>query len=73
MTLFQETNILRKPTLVTNNLQFVTPKVFCEVERYGKPILVPCSNAVEIVLQLSITERPSLDELERLLKTNSHA
>jgi hypothetical protein len=69
MTLFQETSIFTKSTLVTNKLQRPTPdKVFREVEQDGISVLIPASNAIEIVLRHNLSKKPSLDELEKLLK-----
>jgi hypothetical protein len=56
-------------TLVDKNLKRPTPdKVFREVERNGVPVLIPASNAIGIVLQHSLSKKPTLDELEKLLK-----
>jgi hypothetical protein len=69
MNLFQETSIFTKSTLVTNLLQRPTPdKVFREVERDGVFVLIPASNAIGIVLQHGLSKKPSLNELEKLLK-----
>ena len=69
MKLFQETSIFTKSTLVTNKLQRPTPdKVFREVERDGVSVLTPASNAIGIVLQHSLSKKPTLDKLEELLK-----
>ena len=69
MKLFQETSIFTKSTLVTNKLQRPTPdKVFREVERNGVFVLIPASNAIGIVLQHGLSKKPSLTELEELLK-----
>ncbi len=56
-------------TLVDKNLKRPTPdKVFREVERNSVPVLIPASNAIGIVLQHSLSKKPTLDELEKLLK-----
>jgi hypothetical protein len=69
MNLFQETSIFTKSTLVTNHLQRPTPdKVFREVKLGRVFVLIPASNAIGIVLRHNITEEPSLNELEKLLK-----
>jgi hypothetical protein len=67
--LFQETGILRMPTLLNSNLKRPTPdKVFRKVERNGQFVLIPASNAIGIVLRHRLTEEPTFDELEKLLK-----
>ena len=72
MKLFQETSIFTKSTLVTNKLQRPTPdKVFREVERNGVSVLIPASNAIGIVLQHGLSKKPSLTELEELLKNKA--
>ena len=72
MKLFQETSIFTKSTLVTNKLQRPTPdKVFRQVEQGGVLVLIPASNAIGIVLQHSLSKKPTLDELEKLLKKNA--
>jgi hypothetical protein len=69
MNLFQETSIFTKSILVTNHLQRPTPdKVFREVKLGRVFVLIPASNAIGIVLRHKITEEPSLNELEKLLK-----
>ena len=69
--LFQETSIFKKSTLVTNMLQRSAPdKVFREVERDGVFVLIPASKAIGIVLRHNITEEPSLNDLEELLKNS---
>ena len=55
--------------LADKDLKRPTPdKVFREVERDGIPVFIPASNAIGIVLRHSLTKKPSLDELEELLK-----
>jgi hypothetical protein len=67
--LFQEKSMLTMSTLLENNLVRPIPdKVFREVEQNGVPVLIPDSNAIGIVLRHHLTEEPSLDELEKLLK-----
>jgi hypothetical protein len=57
-------------TLVDKNLKRPTPdKVFRQVERNGIAVLIPASNAIGIVLQHSLSKKPSLNELEKLLKS----
>jgi hypothetical protein len=69
MDLFRETRIFTKSTLVSNKLPRPTPdKVFREVKQDGISVLTPASNAIGIVLRHSITKKPSLVELEMLLK-----
>lgn len=56
-------------TLTMKKLERPTPdKVFRKVERDGVSVLIPASNAIGIVLQHSLSKKPSLDELEKLLK-----
>jgi hypothetical protein len=56
-------------TLVDKNLKRPTPdKIFREVERDGISVLIPVSDATGIVLQHSLSKKPSLNELEELLK-----
>jgi hypothetical protein len=70
MELFKETSVFTKSTLVTNKLQRPTPdKVFREVERDDVFVLIPASNSIGIVLQHKVTKKPTLNELEQLLKT----
>jgi hypothetical protein len=55
-------------TLTDKKLERPTPdKVFREVERDGISVLIPASNAIGIVLQHSLSKKPTLDELEELL------
>ena len=55
--------------LADKDLKRPTPdKVFREVERDGIPVLIPASNAIGIVIRHSLTKKPSLDELEELVK-----
>jgi hypothetical protein len=69
MKLFQENSVFTKSTLVANNLQRPSlDNVFREVERNGVPVLIAASNAIGIVLQHNLSKKPSLDELEELLK-----
>ncbi len=59
-------------TLTDKKLERPTPdKVFREVERDGISVLIPASNAIGIVLQHSLSKKPTLDELEKLLKNNA--
>jgi hypothetical protein len=56
-------------TLTVKKLQRPTPdKVFREVEQDGIPVLIPASNSIGIVLQHSLTKKPTLNELEELVK-----
>jgi hypothetical protein len=72
MKLFQETSIFTKSTLVTNKLQRPAPdKVFREVKKGRISVLIPASNAIGIVIRYNLTEEPTLDELEKLLKKNA--
>ena len=69
--LFQETRIFTKSTLVTNQLQRPIPdKVFREVEREGIYVLIPASRAIGIVLQHGLSEKPTLNKLEELIKNS---
>jgi hypothetical protein len=57
---------------LTYKLQRPTPdKVFREVERDGMFVLIPASNAIGIVLQHGLSKKPSLTELEKLLKNKA--
>jgi hypothetical protein len=54
--------------LEENNLKRPSPdKVFWEVKKDGAFVLVPASNSIGIVLQHSLLEKPSLQELEEML------
>jgi hypothetical protein len=56
-------------TLTVKKLQRPTPdKVFRELEQDGIFVLVPASNAIGIVLQHSLTKKPSLNELEAMVR-----
>jgi hypothetical protein len=56
-------------TLVDKNLKRPTPdKIFREVKQARVFVLIPASNAIGIVLRHNITEEPSLNDLEKLLK-----
>ena len=56
-------------TLVDKNLKRPTPdKVFRQVKQGRVFVLIPASNAIGIVIQNNLTEEPSLNELEELLK-----
>jgi hypothetical protein len=69
MELFQGTEVFTKSTLVAQKIQQPTPdKVFRKVERDGVPVLIPASNAIGIVLKHGLTKKPSLEELEALIK-----
>ncbi|KAJ3108920.1 hypothetical protein HDU96_007374 [Phlyctochytrium bullatum] len=58
-------------TLAEKKLRRPTPdKVFREVEREDNSVLIPASNAIGIVLRHSLAKKPSLTELEALLKAN---
>ena len=57
-------------SLTDKRLQQPTPdKVFRKVEQDGNSVLIPASNAIGIVLQHNLKRKPSLNELEELLKT----
>jgi hypothetical protein len=63
------TNVIPSHLLKAKKLKRPTPdKVFREVERDGVFVLIPASNAIGIVLQHGLSKKPSLDELEKLLK-----
>lgn len=47
--------------------------MFREEERDGMSVLIPVSNAIGIVLQHSLTKKPSLRELEELINTKNGA
>jgi hypothetical protein len=65
----KEKMLIPSHTLVDKNLKRPTPdKVFREVEQDGVFVLVPASNAIGIVLQHGLSKKPSLTELEELLK-----
>jgi hypothetical protein len=60
---------IQSTTLTDKKLERPTPdKVFREVERDGVFVLIPASNAIGIVLQHGLSKKPSLTELEELLK-----
>jgi hypothetical protein len=64
-----ENRSILRDTLVDKNLKRPSPdKVFREVERDGVFVLIPASNAIGIVLQHGLSKKPSLNELEKLLK-----
>lgn len=55
--------------LVDKRLKRSTPdKLFREVEKDGVPVLVPASNAIKIVLQHNLNRKPSVEELENMIK-----
>ena len=55
--------------LVDKRLKRPTPdKVFRKVEKDGLFVLVPTSNAINIVLQNNLNRKPSLEELENMIK-----
>jgi len=57
-------------TLTVKKLQRPTPdKVFREVEQDGIPVLIPASNSIGIVLQHSLKKKPSLNELEEMVRS----
>ena len=59
-------------TLVEKKLMRPSPdKVFREVEQGSFFVLIPASNAIGIVLRHGITKKPSLTELEELLKNKA--
>ena len=56
-------------TLDEKKLERPTPdKIFREVEQKGVAVLVPASNAIGIVLQYELKKKPTLDELEEMVK-----
>jgi hypothetical protein len=60
---------MQSDILADKDLKRPTPdKVFREVEQDGIPVLIPASNSIGIVLQHSLTKKPTLNELEELLK-----
>ena len=61
---------IRSDFLIDKHIKRPTPdKVFREVEQEGVPILIPASNAIGIVLRHSLKKKPTLEELEGLVKT----
>jgi hypothetical protein len=61
--------LILSDTLTVKKLQRPTPdKVFREVKQDGIPVLIPASNAIAIVLQHSLAKKPSLDELEAMVR-----
>jgi hypothetical protein len=72
ITLFdKDKNIIPSHLLKDKKLKRPTPdKVFREVKQGRVFVLVPASNAIGIVLRRSLTEEPTLDELEELIKRN---
>ena len=63
----KEKNLILFDSLAAKNLKRPSPdKVFRQVGRDGK-YLVPASDAIGIVLRYSLSEEPSLEELEELL------
>jgi len=66
------TNSIRSRLLTQNKLERPTPdKVFREVKQNRISVLIPASNAIGIVLRHNLSEEPSLDELEELIKRMS--
>jgi hypothetical protein len=60
---------MRSDILADKDLKRPTPdKVFRELEQDGIFVLVPASNAIGIVLQHSLTKKPSLNELEAMVR-----
>ena len=60
---------IRSDMLVDKDLNRPTPdKIFREVERNGVFVLIPASNAIGIVLRHGLTDEPSLNQLEELIK-----
>jgi hypothetical protein len=67
--LFDKDKNLILSKYLTNKFQRPTPdKLFREEERDGVPVLIPASNSIGIVLCHSLTKKPTLNELEELLK-----
>ena len=65
----KEKMCIQSTTLTDKKLERPTPdKVFRKAERDGISVLIPASNAIGIVLQHSLSKKPTLDELEELLK-----
>jgi hypothetical protein len=65
----KEKMCIQSTTLTDKKLERPTPdKVFRKAERDGISVLIPASNAVGIVLQHSLSKKPTLYELEELLK-----
>ena len=67
------TNAIPSHLVKAKKLKRPTPdKVFREVmDRDGVFVLIPASNAIGIVLRHNLTEEPTVDELEELLKINA--
>jgi hypothetical protein len=68
----KQTNSVRCKLLALNNLERPdSDKIFRKAERDGVVFLVPASNAIGIVLKHGLFKKPSLDELEKLIKIQS--
>ena len=65
----KDKNCIRCDTLTAKKLDRPTPdKVFREVKQGRVDVLIPASNAIGIVLKHSLTEKPTLNEIEELVK-----
>ena len=65
----KDTSSMRRRLLTQSKVHRPTPdKVFREVKEGRSFVLIPASDAIGIVLRNNLTEEPTLDELEKLLK-----
>jgi hypothetical protein len=63
----KENKCLISDTFTLKNLKRSNDDIFLQVERGGRSVLIPASNAIGIVLEHNLVKKPSLDELEKLV------